>query len=62
MKNSDKIKAMKMECDRLEALVRQEREDITLQMKASAIVIDSFQRQLLDARRDLVGMIKVRAL
>jgi hypothetical protein len=62
MKNSDKIKAMKMECDRLEALVRQEREDITLQMKASAIVIDSFQRQLLDARRDLVGMIKVRTI
>jgi hypothetical protein len=55
------ISEQKKKCDRLETLIRQEREDVTLQMKASAIVIDSFQRQLLDARRDLVGMIKVRA-
>ena len=56
------ISEQKKKCDDLAILINQEREDITLQMKASAIVIDSFQRQLLDARRDLVGMIKVRTI
>ena len=60
MRQEDKVRAMKMECDRLENKIRMEREDISLQMKTSAMVIEKSQKQLETARRDLIGLIKGR--
>jgi len=60
MRQEDKVRSMKMECDRLENLIRTEREDIRLQMKTSAMVIEKRQKKLEAARRDLIGLIKGR--